>query len=208
MDRPTRPYATCFIALVLLAAFGLQAYDPSLLNRFALVGNEVQAEPVRFFTGAFLHGDLTHFIMNVASLLFLGSVVETALGRVSLLVVYSAALVGGQAAVLMWTDPSVATVGASGAIYGLFGAAVVANMATKSWRALFSSVGIILVNAVVSFTNPGISWQAHLGGLVAGFIVAVPCAFIIVAWSRRRARKEAEVADRVGYYPQQQYRGY
>lgn len=201
MQAASRPIVTCAIAFSLLAVFALQYLDPTLIDRYALVGNLVQEEPLRFFTGAFLHGDLTHFIMNVVTLLVVGSSVEHGMGKLSTLVVYFVALAGGQAAVLLWADPAGATVGASGAIYGLFGAALLTNLVTLSWGPLFSSIGIIGVNAAVSFTNPTISWQAHMGGLAAGFLAAIPCVILIVITTRRRARKQQEVAERVGYHP-------
>lgn len=197
----SRPIVTGGIALALLAAFVLQTLDPSLVDKYALVGNLVEDEPIRIVTGAFLHGDLPHFITNVATLLVLGSSVEAGLGKISTLLVYAAALFGGQAAVLFWEDPSVMTVGASGAIYGLFGAALLVNLVTLSWGPLFSSIAVIGINAGVSFALPGISWQAHMGGLAAGFVVAVPCVIVVVLLGRRRARKEQEAADRAGYYP-------
>lgn len=200
MSQPKRPYITCVLAFILTAIYGWQVYDPTLIEQYAFMGTQLEEEPHRFFTGAFLHADLTHLVMNAATLLFLGSVVEAALGHVSMLVVYATALVGGQVAVYMWEDPMVATVGASGAIYGLFGAALVVNLITRSWSALFNSAGIIIINSVVSYLSPGISWQAHTGGLIAGLIAAIPCAVIIITWVRRRDRKEQEKAAQVGQY--------
>lgn len=204
MEQPARrPYVTCLIALIISAAFGLQMLHTEITDEYALVGSLAAQEPVRILTGAFLHADVMHFITNTVTLLYLGSVIEAAMGHVSMFLIYAASLVGGQAAVLLWTDPAVTTVGASGAIYGLFGAAIIVNLVTRSWNALFLSLGVVAGNVVMSYTMTGISWQAHLGGLVTGTVVAIPCAIVIMSWARRRARKEEEIARRVGYYPQQ-----
>lgn len=209
MDAPARkPYLTVLLMLVLLGAFGLQHLDPTLLDKYALAGNRFEDAPETFFTGAFLHADQMHLLGNVGALLFLGSAIEASMGRLSLLLVYAGALVGGQAAVLMWSDPAVPTVGASGAIYGLFGAVLIVNLFTRDFSNFISSLAVIGFNTVIGYMNPSISWQAHLGGLAAGTAIAVPCAIVIIAWARRRARKldrAEQAAAEFGYIAPHRY---
>ena len=125
----------------------------------------------RILTGGFLHGGLIHIGVNMMSLWFLGRFIEYALGSWRMLVVYMASLVASGLGVVYFSNPLVATVGASGAIFGLFGAlfAIGFKLGKPGMELVRSNIGILVINLIITFTVPAISWQAHVAGLLAGF---------------------------------------
>lgn len=125
----------------------------------------------RIFTGAFLHGGLIHIGVNMMSLYFLGRFIEYALGPWRMLFVYVLSLVASGLGVVYFSAPNVATVGASGAIFGLFGAlfAIGFKLGKPGMDLVRANVGILVLNLIITFTVPQISWQAHVAGLLAGF---------------------------------------
>src|SRR5438105_1229148 len=135
----------------------------------------------RIVTGGFLHAGLFHILVNMLSLYFVGSVLEPAIGRVNFAAVYGASLLAGSFGALLF-EPDIPTVGASGAIFGIFGALIVVayHRGIPIWQ---SGLGmVLLLNLLFSFTFSGISIGGHLGGLVGGLI----CGEAIVQWSERR----------------------
>ena len=129
------------------------------------------------FTAIFTHVAIMHIALNMLSLFFLGPPVTAVLGRARFLAVYFLSGLAGSVVVLYLSHPNGQTLGASGAIFGLMGAFLVIA------RKLQGNVNQILfwlgINLVFTFTQPGISWQGHMGGLVGGvvatgIIVAVP----------------------------------
>ena len=127
----------------------------------------------RIITGGFLHGSLMHIAINMFSLYWLGRFIESATGPIRMIVIYFASLIASGLAVIYFSPPDVPTVGASGAIFGLFGAlfAIGFKFGPRGMDLIRSNVGILVANLVFTFVVPGISWQAHVGGLIAGFIV-------------------------------------
>jgi membrane associated rhomboid family serine protease len=128
----------------------------------------------RIITGGFMHGSLLHIGVNMVSLWFLGRFIEYALGPWRMLVVYMISLVAsGLGVVYFTTDPTIATVGASGAIFGLFGAlfAIGLKLGKPGMDLVRANIGILVLNLIITFTVPAISWQAHVAGLLAGFVL-------------------------------------
>jgi len=128
----------------------------------------------RILTGAFLHGGLIHIGVNMMSLWFLGRFIEFALGPWRMLAIYVLSLIAsGLGVVYFSSDPNVATVGASGAIFGLFGAlfAIGFKLGKPGMDLVRSNIGILVLNLIITFTVPAISWQAHVAGLIAGFVL-------------------------------------
>ncbi len=129
----------------------------------------------RIITSAFLHGGLVHILVNMVSLWSLGRFIEWAMGSWRMLLVYVVSLVASGLGVIYLSAPSMAnvgTLGASGAIFGLFGAlfAIGFKLGKPGMDMVRANVGILVVNVFISLM-PGISWQAHLSGLLAGFIL-------------------------------------
>jgi membrane associated rhomboid family serine protease len=135
----------------------------------------------RLFTSGFLHYGLIHIAVNMLSLWIIGRDLEILLGKVRFLAVYFISMLGGSAAVYLFSDPGVPTVGASGAIYGLLGALLVAVLRLKLNPAMV--IGTIVLNLAITYAIPGISLFAHVGGLVIG---AVAMAGILFAPAKKR----------------------
>lgn len=131
------------------------------------------AEPWRFLTAAFLHDSrsILHIAFNMYALWILGRVLEPALGRWRFTALYLLSALGGMVMVAALASPLelswiTRVVGASGAVFGLFGAILV--VLRRLGRDSRGILAILLINAVIGFVVPGIAWQAHLGGLVVG----------------------------------------
>ena len=140
-----------------------------------------QHEYWRLLTAGFLHDGLWHIAVNMFSLYFVGASLEPAIGRLNFLGVYFASLLAGSFGALLFS-PVVPTLGASGAIFGIFGALIVVARARgiPLWQ---SGLGVVLlINLVFSFSFKGISVGAHLGGLLAGVITGA----IIIEFGERR----------------------
>lgn len=127
----------------------------------------------RIVSSAFLHGNIVHIGVNMLSLYWLGRFIEMALGSARTLLVYIVSMIAAGLAVVYFAPPDTLTVGASGAIFGLFGAlfAIGLRLRDRGTDLVRSNVGILVINLVYGFTFPGIAWQAHIGGLIAGFIL-------------------------------------
>lgn len=137
----------------------------------------------RLITSGFLHGSLIHIAANMLSLYFIGGPLERLLGRARFVALYLVSMLGSAVSVMLFSAPVSLTIGASGAIYGLLGALVVAY---KRMRAdLRSLIVVIALNVWITFQFPGISWQGHFGGLVVGAIIG---AAMVYPPPRTRAR--------------------
>jgi len=126
----------------------------------------------RIFTSAFLHADLMHIAFNMFALYQVGSFVEMIYGAPRMAIVYAFSALGGGLAVVYFAA-DVPTIGASGAIFGLFGALAVAGLrlGQPGRSILQQSTGIIVINLIISFfPGSNISYQDHIGGLIAGTV--------------------------------------
>lgn len=128
----------------------------------------------RVLTSAFLHLEYWHIGFNMLSLWWIGAPLERLLGRTRYLALYLVSALGGSALVLL-ISPESFTIGASGAIFGLFGATAVYM---RRMRYDMRPILILLaLNIVFSFTWANVSWQGHMGGLAAGTLVAIGMAY-------------------------------
>jgi membrane associated rhomboid family serine protease len=143
------------------------------------VGDEIQdGEPWRLLTYAFTHGGLLHVLFNAASLVALGPPLERWLGSARFAVLYAVGALGGSLAGGFWHGPWTPLVGGSGALFAMMGAILALNM--RAGRHLLdflehggarSFLGIVLANLVLGWVIPHVSNAAHLGGMLAGFVV-------------------------------------
>jgi membrane associated rhomboid family serine protease len=143
----------------------------------------------RIFTSGFLHYGLLHLAMNMLVLWILGSQLERAIGPLRYVTLYLTSLIAGSLGVLL-ISPTDATVGASGAVFGLMGAAFALQRASgvDPWR---SGLGtLIILNLVITFAVPGISIGGHIGGLVGGALAG----FLIFQLDRRTSSALPAVA--------------
>jgi membrane associated rhomboid family serine protease len=129
-------------------------------------GGLADGEWWRLITAAFLHGSIIHLGLNMLVLWIVGAPVEQAIGRGRFLAVYIVSGLAGSAGALLFS-PHAVTVGASGAIFGILGAALVLE-AQKTYVLGGQALGLIVVNLVLSFAIPNISVGGHIGGLVGG----------------------------------------
>ncbi|MYU33018.1 MULTISPECIES: rhomboid family intramembrane serine protease [unclassified Streptomyces] len=173
------------ILLVLnLAVFIAVSVDDSLLDELLLFGRAYLGDPsagiegvaegqwYRLFTSMFLHQEVWHIAFNMLGLWWLGGPLEAALGRVRYLALYLLSGLAGSALTYAVSDPAQGSLGASGAVFGLLGAtAVLMRRMNYDMRPV---IALLVVNLIFTFNPWGsIAWQAHLGGLVAGVVMAI-----------------------------------
>ncbi|CAL9514067.1 Rhomboid protease GlpG [Streptomyces sp. enrichment culture] len=167
---------------ICLAAFLAQlTLGDRFTDRFDLIGRAYVSLPgplvgvaegqwYRLLTAMFLHGSYIHILFNMLSLWWIGSPLEAALGRARYIALYLASGLAGSALTYLLAAPNQASLGASGAVFGLFGAmAVLMRRQNYDMRPV---VALLVINLIFTF-SPGfnIAWQAHVGGLVAGVVI-------------------------------------
>jgi membrane associated rhomboid family serine protease len=129
----------------------------------------------RILTSAFLHGGLLHIAVNMYSLWWLGRFIESAVGSPRMALIYFVSLIASGLGVVYLSSPAnamVPTLGASGAIFGIFGAlfAIGLKLGPPGMQLVRANIGILVLNLIFTFFVPGISWQAHVAGLIVGFL--------------------------------------
>jgi membrane associated rhomboid family serine protease len=142
----------------------------------------------RIVTGGFLHENLLHIFFNMYVLYVLAQLLEPALGSVKFAVIYAVSLLTGSLGALL-VSPHDLTVGASGAVFGLMGATAVELRARQIPLFQTGVGGLIVINLIISFSIPGISWGGHIGGLIGGALAAA----VIRLGDRHRAQALAYV---------------
>jgi membrane associated rhomboid family serine protease len=160
---------TLGLVLLNLAIWVLQILPgATLTNQLAFVPLSVYSEPWRMITAGFAHSESNplHVLLNMYSLYIFGSVLEPLLGRVRFLAVWLLSIFGGSVAVMYLNTPNTWVLGASSGVFGLMAAYfVVLRAVGQNSRGL---MGLIAINLAFGFLMPGVSWQAHLGGLLSG----------------------------------------
>lgn len=160
------------LELVLGAVSPLGGTGRVLVDMGALVpGYVAGGQYWRLLTAMFLHGGLFHILFNMYALYLGGSFLEYLAGRGRYLAIYLLSGLAGNVAVYLLASPWSVTIGASTAIFGVFGALFVYSLrhrGSPAGRALQSMGTVILINLVITFLVPGISWQGHVGGLLGG----------------------------------------
>ncbi len=140
----------------------------NLTSQLAFVPLSVFTEPWRMITAGFAHdpSNPLHVLLNMYSLYVLGSLLEPMLGRLRFLAVWLISIFGGSVAVMYLNSVDAWVLGASSGVFGLMAAYFVVLRAIGQNSQ--SMMGLIAINLVFGFLMPGVSWQAHLGGLLAG----------------------------------------
>jgi len=164
-----------------LAVFIAVQFSDSLLSDLVLISSWPPApftptegvadgQWYRLLTSMFTHQEYWHIGFNMLSLWFLGGPLEKALGRARYLTLYLVSGLCGSVLAYLLASPTAATLGASGAIFGLFGATGVL-MRHRNYD-LRPIIALLVINLIFTF-NPSfnISWQAHIGGLVGGIVI-------------------------------------
>jgi membrane associated rhomboid family serine protease len=168
----TRPTATYVLLGLIVAVYLGQLLSGGYLTQLLMYWPPLTTvEPWRMLTTVFVHSgsSVFHILFNGYSLFILGTLVERLIGPARFVTLFLLSGLGGSVVVLLLA-PASAVVGASGAIFGLFGALLVIQ---RSFGGANTQLLIVLgLNLVMGFIVPGISWQAHIGGLITGAVVA------------------------------------
>ncbi len=161
--------ATLSLITLISGAYLLDLVYPTFYEKTALYGPLVDSGEIwRLFTVALVHGGLTHLFFNMFSLLVLGNPIEEAFGKARFLVIFFTSLLTGSLASIYLNSYPHVSVGASGAVFGLFGAFIaLRNRINEGVRDIYVIVGL---NFVFGFILGGVDWRAHLGGLVGGYL--------------------------------------
>ncbi|WP_210585420.1 rhomboid family intramembrane serine protease [Streptomyces sp. GESEQ-35] len=163
-----------------IAVFIAVRSSSSLLNDLYLIGEwppapfvptegVAEGEWYRMFTAMFTHEAPWHIAFNMLSLWWLGGPLEAALGRARYIALYLVSGLAGGALTYLIESPTTASLGASGAIFGLFGAtAVLVRRLNYDMRPI---IALLVINLIFTFGWSNIAWQAHIGGLVGGLVI-------------------------------------
>jgi membrane associated rhomboid family serine protease len=189
-----RPVVTLTLIGICVAVWIAQRIDPSVTDNLLYAPILSKDDPWRFVTAAFVHSPTSpfHLLFNMYALWIVGQYLEPVLGRARFLAIYLISAIGGSVGYeLLASTPSsptdyptgwvTPTVGASGAVFGLFVAVVVLNR--HLGREIGPMITLIVINAVIGFLVPNVAWQSHLGGAVTGGV----CAAAIAVLGRKRA---------------------
>ncbi|TWD16627.1 rhomboid family intramembrane serine protease [Marihabitans asiaticum] len=172
--RSGTPVVTIAIMVICGLVYLGELTTDQVYREGALAAFIATSEPWRLLTSAFLHApnQIFHIMFNMLALWIVGPQLEMWLGRARFLGLYLVSALAGSVTYLLFqpVDSTQGVVGASGAVFGLFGAIVVVQR--HLGRDASSMLGVIGINAVIGFVIPNIAWQAHLGGLVAGAALA------------------------------------
>jgi membrane associated rhomboid family serine protease len=163
--RAGAPIVTYSIIAICVVVFAFQQFGGNSLTNQLAFGGHVLTQPWRVLTSSVAHGSILHLLFNMYALYLMGSVLEPMLGRVRLILLYVLTALGGCVAVL-WIAPGGLVIGASAAIFGMFGAffIIVRKLGGNATQILI----VIGINLVLGFIIPGISWEGHVGGLIVG----------------------------------------
>jgi len=170
---------TAVLVVLNVLVYGVQLLRPDLPVQLGTLGlaadggeliGVAEGEYYRLLTAAFLHVNVLHLLMNMLALASIGPQLEAAFGRWRYLTLYVIAALGGSTLAYLVSDPGQLGVGASGAIFGLFGAFFV--VVRRSGGDVSQILVLLGINLFITFSVPNIDWRAHLGGLVVGALLA------------------------------------
>lgn len=162
-----------FVAMTAAGGGGVSRGGGEVFSNGALFGPAVaDGEWWRIVTAGFLHAGLLHLAFNMYFLYYLGMLLEPQIGKLRFAIIYAVSLLGGSLGALL-LSPNALTVGASGAVFGMMGAALIA-MRVRGLDPMGSGLGLtLLLNLAITFVIPGISIGGHIGGLIAGGVVGL-----------------------------------
>jgi membrane associated rhomboid family serine protease len=192
--EPVVTYALIAINVIVFLAegqFGIGSTNggTELFRRFALDGPDVaNGDYWRIVTSGFLHAGLLHIFFNMYLLYLLGNMLEPAIGSVRFALVYFVSLFAGSLGALI-VSPDTLTVGASGAVFGLMGAAAV-ELSARGINPMETGIGgLIIFNLLFSFVFSGISIGGHIGGLIGGALTG----FLFLQADERHIPRQASL---------------
>lgn len=183
MFQPKKPYITYLLIIVnviifvLMYIFGNGSEDNNTLVKFGATVPELvrSGEYYRLITNAFLHIGILHLIFNMYSLFILGPNIEHLFGKGKYICIYLFSAIMGSLFTLVLQGSNTISAGASGAIFGLLGSLLYVGYNYKGYfgnRIIGQVLPVVIINLIISFTMTGISWSAHVGGLLGGIAVS------------------------------------
>lgn len=181
----SQPVVTYTLIAVTVLIFVLQQLTPAIGFYGIYRPQLTLLLPWTPITAVFLHASVLHILFNMYSLFVFGPILERLLGRARFLALYLVSGFGGSVAVLL-LSPEGGVLGASGAIFGLMGAFFVIQRRLGGDNIQIFIV--IAINLAAGFFISGISWQAHVGGLIAGAAVA-----LVFLRTRRADQRAAQI---------------
>jgi rhomboid protease GluP len=181
------------VAIYIVLAILSQNFFEINLNVLASAGAQInslvlQGQYWRIFTAMFLHFSIAHIALNMLSLFFVGTAVEVMYGKWRYLLIYLVSGIAGGIVTLLVMPPETIAAGASGAIFGVFGALGVFYIVNRQALGSYGRGAIanwlfwMAINLVYGFSVPGIGIWDHIGGLAAGMILGL----IVLPRLRRR----------------------
>ncbi len=174
------------VLFLVMALSGMNVFSPDALTLLKWGASHgqlvVEGDYWRLLVNTFEHAGILHLAMNMFGLAITGMLTEPILGKWRLLIVYLVSGIAGSLASVFW-NANVVSVGASGAIFGLFGAIfalLITGFIPKAEKAIYKYLLIVygLVSLLFGFLNPTTDNAAHIGGLVAGFLCCLVLAFL------------------------------
>ena len=183
MFQPKKPYITYLLIIVNIVIFVLMYifcyffFVNNTLVKFGATVPELvrNGEYYRLITNAFLHIGILHLIFNMYSLFILGPNIEHLFGKGKYICIYLFSAIMGSLFTLVLQGSNTISAGASGAIFGLLGSLLYVGYNYKGFfgnRIIGQVLPVVIINLIISFTMPGISWSAHVGGLLGGIAVS------------------------------------
>jgi len=189
-EAPLVTYAVavlCILVFIAEVATGLLSNGGggAVYQQLAFAPRLVEVQPWRIVTTLFTHQSLLHIAFNLFSLFILGRQLEPMIGRIRFISLFLLSGVGGSVAVIL-LQPNSIVVGASGAIFGLFGAyfIIARHLGANATQIII----VIAINLGIGFIVPGIAWQAHVGGLIVGALVG-----LVYVRTRSRSQRMTQV---------------
>jgi membrane associated rhomboid family serine protease len=186
-----------YLAVIASGGGGLSSSGSAIVDNFGLQGLAVaDGEWYRLLTGGFLHASILHLGFNMFAVYVIGRILEPGIGTPRFVALYFASLFAGSFGAILLSDPATVTIGASGAVFGIFGALFVIARG-RGLDEIASQLGLLLlINLALTFGIANISIGGHLGGLAGGVI----CALVLVAGERGklgRRRLPIEIATMI-----------
>ena len=187
------PVVTFFLALNIL--IHLVTFIPFIGNEVYFFGVGVNAwiadgEWWRLVTPMFLHGGLMHLLFNMFSLFIFGPELEKIAGKARFITIYLLSGIFGNIATYFLQPPDYASVGASGAIFGILGAFGALVYYTKHILPQLRQIilPIIVISIIMTFLQPNINVTAHIAGLIVGFLIGLSYFHPkrIISWKKRK----------------------
>ncbi len=172
-----RPYITYALLVINAIIFFLVHWNPQFLNNLVLLKN-INSEYYRIITAAFTHYDIFHLLFNMYALYVIGSQIESFFGKKKYMIIYLFSIITSSLMSITFMPNNGASLGASGAIFGLFGSLIYFGYHYRLYlgTVLRSQViPLIIFNLLLGFMITGVDNAAHIGGLIGGILISMAC---------------------------------